>query len=148
MRLVVTTPFAILAEAEGIVHLRAENTTGPFGILPGHADFLTVLVPSVVSWRDEQGAERSIAVCGGVLEVSGDLIAIATPEAVPGDDGHRLETEVIARLMRRQEEDQDPRADAQRLYVETLRRVVRFLRARSPRPAPGGRFGPDDGIDT
>ena len=43
MRLTVTTPLAIVAEADDVAHLRAEDDTGAFGILPGHADFLTAL---------------------------------------------------------------------------------------------------------
>ena len=53
----------------------------------------------MVSWRDDRGAEHHVAVRGGMLEVrGGDTIAIATPEAVAGDDLHRLETEVLAEL--------------------------------------------------
>jgi alternate F1F0 ATPase F1 subunit epsilon len=79
-----------------VAHLRAEDETGVFGILPSHADFLTVLAPAVASWRDDRGAEHHVALRGGLLEVhGGDAIAIATPEAVAGDDLHRLESEVL-----------------------------------------------------
>ena len=99
MRLTVATPLAIVVEADDVVHLRAEDETGAFGILPGHADFLTALAVSVASWRDERGVEHHIAVRGGMLEVrGGDTIAIASPEAVAGDDLHRLEVEVLAAL--------------------------------------------------
>ena len=57
MKLTVTTPLAIVVEADDVVHLRAEDETGAFGILPGHADFLTALAVSVVSWRDASGTE-------------------------------------------------------------------------------------------
>src|SRR6516165_1340575 len=80
VRLTVTTPLAILVEASDVAHLRAEDETGAFGILPGHADFLTVLAVSVASWRDDRGAEHHVALRGGLLEVrGGDAIAIATP---------------------------------------------------------------------
>ena len=62
MRLSVATPLAIIVEADNVAHLRAEDDTGAFGILPGHADFLTALAVSVVSWRDVGGAEHHIAV--------------------------------------------------------------------------------------
>ena len=54
----VATPLAIIAEADDVAHLRAEDETGAFGILPGHADFLTALSISVASWRDRTGAEH------------------------------------------------------------------------------------------
>jgi len=65
VRLTVTTPLAIVIEVSDVVHLRAEDETGAFGILPGHADFLTALAVSVTSWRDERGLEHYVAVRGG-----------------------------------------------------------------------------------
>ena len=129
MRLTVTTPLAIVVEAGDVVYLCAEDDTGAFGILPGHADFLTALAASVASWRDDRGAEHHVAVRGGMLEVSdGDAIAIATPEAVPGDDLHRLESEVLAKFRRQLDEEQAVRTDAQRLYLAAIRQIARFLR--------------------
>jgi F-type H+-transporting ATPase subunit epsilon len=133
MRLSVATPLAIVVEADNVAHLRAEDDTGVFGILPGHADFLTALAVSVVSWRDEGGAEHHIAVRGGMLEVrGGNAIAIASPEAVPGDDLHRLEAEVLVGFHRQLAEEQVARTDAERLYLAAIRQIARFLRAEAP----------------
>ena len=139
MRLFVTTPLAILAEVHDVAHLRAEDETGAFGILPGHADFLTVLALSVVSWRDHEGAEHHIAVRGGVLEVrDGEAISIATREAVADDDLQRLETEVLVSFQHRAEEELTARADAQRLYLAAIRQVFRFLRSERAPAMPAG----------
>ena len=148
MRLNVATPLAIVIEVCDVAHLRAEDDTGAFGILPGHADFLTALAVSVASWRDNRGAEHHVAVRGGMLEVrDGGSIAIATPEAVPGDDLHRLESEVLDKFRRQLVEEQAARTDAQRLYLAAIRQIVRFLRdQRSPTVAltvgPGDGFAP------
>lgn len=129
MKLTVTTPLAIVTKADNVAHLRAEDDTGAFGILRGHADFLTALTVSVVSWRDSDGAEHHIAVRGGMLEVNGgDRITIATREAVADDDLHRLETEVVAKFQRRNEEEVMARTDAQRLYLAAMRQIYFFLR--------------------
>jgi F-type H+-transporting ATPase subunit epsilon len=139
MKLAVATPLAIIAEAEDVAHLRAEDETGAFGILPGHADFLTALSLSVVSWRDLHGAEHHLAVRGGVLEVrGGHAISIATREAVADDNLHRLETEVLATFRRRNEEDVTARTDAQRLYLAAVRQISRFLRSDHAPAAPAG----------
>ena len=146
MRLTIATPLAIVIEASDVAHLRAEDDTGAFGILPGHADFLTALAVSVASWRDDRGAEHYVAVRGGMLEVrDGNTIAIATPEAVAGDDLHRLESDVLAKFRRQLVEEQAARTDAQRLYLAAIRQIVRFLRdERSPTVAPT--VGPGDGF--
>jgi F-type H+-transporting ATPase subunit epsilon len=139
MKLTVTTPLAIVAEADDVAHLRAEDETGAFGILPGHADFLTVLAVSVVSWRDGRGAEHHLAVRGGMLEVSdGAAITIATREAVADDDLHRLATEVLATFKRRTEEELTARTDAQRLYLAAMRQIYRFLKSERVPAVPGG----------
>jgi len=137
MKLTVTTPLAIITEANDVVHVRAEDDTGAFGILHGHADFLTALAISVVSWRNGGGAEHHIAVRGGMLAVSaGNMITIATREAVADDDLHRLETEVLASFQRRNEEEVAARTDAQRLYLAAIRQIYRFLRPERPGPGP------------
>lgn len=139
MRLTVTTPLAIVVEADNVAHLRAEDETGAFGILPGHADFLTALAVSVVSWRDRRGAEHHAAVRGGMLEVrGGDAIAVATREAVASDDLHHLETEVLAAFRRGIEEERAARTDAQRLYLAAIRQICRFLRSERAPAVPGG----------
>jgi F-type H+-transporting ATPase subunit epsilon len=136
MNLTVTTPLAIVTKADNVVHLRAEDDTGSFGILRGHADFLTALEISVVSWRDDNGAEHHVAVRGGMLTVSGDAITIATREAVADDNLHRLETEVLLTFQRRAEEEVTARTDAQRLYLAAIRQIYRFLRPDRAGPVP------------
>jgi len=150
MRLSVATPLAIVIEVSDVAHLRAEDDTGAFGILPGHADFLTALAVSVVTWRDESGIEHHVALRGGMLEVrDGDTIAIATPEAVTSEDLHRLEVEVLDTFRRELLEEQAARTDARRLYLAAIRQIARLLRAERaptmpvvPTLDPGGGFAP------
>jgi F-type H+-transporting ATPase subunit epsilon len=149
MRLSVTTPFAIVVEADDVAHLRAEDPTGAFGILPGHADFLTTLSLSVATWRDRGGREHYVALRGGILQVQGgQAIAIATPEAVPGEDLERLETEVLAAFRRAEEDERAARLDAQRLYLAAIGRIARLLRPAAPGFPGGGAAapgGPEEG---
>jgi F-type H+-transporting ATPase subunit epsilon len=136
MKLTVATPLAIVVETDDVAHLRAEDETGTFGILPGHADFLTVLAVSVVSWRDAGGREHFAAVRGGMLAMEdGKEISIATPEAVAGDDLHRLEAEVLADFRHRLAEEEEARSGAQRLYLAALRQIVRYLRPETAPPS-------------
>jgi len=148
VRLTVATPLVIVVEVGDVVHLRAEDDTGAFGILPGHADFLTALAVSVASWRDDRGAEHHVAVRGGMLEMrDGNTIGIATPEAVAGDDLQRLETEVLAKFRLQLVEEQAARTDAQRLYLAAIRQIARFLRAeRAPTMPVMPTLDPGDGF--
>ena len=49
MRLLITTPTALVIDDHDVVAVRAEDESGGFGILSGHGDFLTALTVSVVS---------------------------------------------------------------------------------------------------
>ncbi len=139
MRLTVTTPLATIAQAGDVVHLRAEDETGAFGILPGHADFLTALTISVATWRDAKGAEHHVAVRGGMLQIEGgNTITITAREAIAGDGLHRLETEVLDAFRRQNEEEQAARTDAQRLYIAAIRQICRFLKSGREPVVPGG----------
>jgi F-type H+-transporting ATPase subunit epsilon len=50
VRLTIATPAAVLVDVDGVRSLRAEDQSGAFGVLPGHADLVTVLPPSVLRW--------------------------------------------------------------------------------------------------
>jgi F-type H+-transporting ATPase subunit epsilon len=139
MKLTIATPLAILVETGDVVHLRAEDETGSFGILAGHADFLTALAVSVVTWRGQCGTEHHAALRGGMLEVrGGSEIAVATPEAVLDDDLHRLEIEVLADFRRAFAEEQAARTGTQRLYIAAIRQIYRLLRPGWSTAMPNG----------
>ena len=128
MKLTIATPLGVVLETSEVAQIRAEDATGAFGILPGHADFLTVLTTSVLMWRDLSSAEHYIAVHGGVFEVRSGTVAVATRQAVPGEDLRRLESEVLVQFQHELREEQAARADAQRLYMAALKQIVQYLR--------------------
>ena len=71
MRLLITTPLEVVADDDDVAAARAEDDSGGFGILAGHADFLTCLPISIVGWRHADGGRRYCAVRRGVLTVRG-----------------------------------------------------------------------------
>jgi F-type H+-transporting ATPase subunit epsilon len=54
VRLRIVTPLSVIVD-EDAAALRAEDASGAFGVLPGHAPFLTALAVSIVSWRGNGG---------------------------------------------------------------------------------------------
>ena len=134
LHLTVTTPSQILVESDDVVAVRAEDQSGSFGILPGHADLLTVLVPSVLRWRTADGAARFCAVRGGVFTVaSGRDVAVACREGVVGDSLDELEAKVRAVRAQELEAERKARVEQIRLHALAVRQLVRYLR---PNPAP------------
>ena len=111
-----TTPAQILVDTGDVAAVRAEDETGSFGILPGHADLLTVLVPSVVRWRTTDGAARFCAVHGGVFTVTaGRNVAVACREGVLGDSLEDLEARVRSVRAQQLEADRKARVEQVRL---------------------------------
>jgi F-type H+-transporting ATPase subunit epsilon len=140
MRLLVTTPMAVIVDADGLRHVRAEDETGAFGILPGHADFITALAVSVITWRNGADEEHHVAVRGGVLTVrDGDLVEVATREAVGEDTLRRLGRAVLERFREEVEAEEESRISATRLHLAAIRQLQRYLEAGRqsiPRAAP------------
>jgi F-type H+-transporting ATPase subunit epsilon len=129
MRLLITTPTAVVIDDPDVVSVRAEDESGSFGILNGHVDFLTALSVSVVSWRQADDRQRFCAVRRGVLSVTnGSEVAIATREAIPGDDLDRLEQVVLARFRDAIEAERIERTESLQLQMKAIRQMVSYLR--------------------
>ncbi len=129
MRLRIVTPFLIVVDEDRVRALRAEDASGSFGVLSGHADFLTRLAISVVSWKTAGGAQRYCAVRRGILSVTaGRDIAIATREAIPGDDFARLGETVLERFRADSEVERQEHVESTRLQLMAIRQIMRRLR--------------------
>lgn len=133
MSLRIVTPLAVVVDQTAI-RLRATDASGSFGILPGHADFLTRLAVSVVTWVTPDGAAHFCAVRGGALTVRAGRVAIATREAVTGDDLERLDREVLSRFRANLDEERVEHVETTRLQLHVMRQMLLRLQQR-PRGA-------------
>jgi len=124
----IATPLAIVAEAADVASLRAADRSGGFGVLPGHADYLTVLEACVVSWRTAAGPWRYCALRGGVLRVTGgDSVLIACREATLGDALEGLRARVEADRLAAREAGRSAKLQGARLHARAIRSVVRRM---------------------
>jgi F-type H+-transporting ATPase subunit epsilon len=136
VKLLVTTPTTILLDVADVRLVRAEDSTGAFGIQRGHAELLTVLTVSVLSYRDAAGVERYVAVRGGVLHVhGGSVVEVATSEALAGDDLDVLEKDVVARYRAEADAEAKARMRESRLRLLAIRSIYRIVRGEPARDA-------------
>lgn len=134
LHLTISTPAAVLVDADDVAAVRAEDESGSFGILPGHTDFLTVLPASVVRWRTDGVGARFCALRGGVMTVSqGRHVAIACRRGSVGDDLEKLEHEVEALRAAELDAERRARVEQIRLHARAVRQLMQFLR-------PSGQF--------
>lgn len=127
MRLVVLTPQALVVDRD-VVHVRAEDASGAFGVMDRHADLLTALTVSVLVYRDLGRREHFVALRGGMLTVTGRArVEVLTREAVTGDDLEPLEREVLVRFRRAVADEEHARRGAGKLEGALLRRVADYV---------------------
>ena len=129
LHLTITTPNVVLLDEPEAQSVRAEDQSGGFGLLPGHADFLTVLPASVVRWRTSAGAERYCALRGGVMTVTkGHRVSIACRHGVLGEDLQKLEAEVHSARAEEIDAAARARVEQTRLHANAVRQLIRYLR--------------------
>ena len=92
MRLEILVPDGVVVCTEASA-VQASDPSGSFGLLPGHQDFFTTLIPCVLAYRDATGRTAYAAVDGGVLLLEGDQVTVVTQDAVTAG---RLEAVVEA----------------------------------------------------
>jgi len=146
LTLTIATPSARIIDRSEVQALRAEDGSGSFGIMPCHADLLTVLVPSVLRWRLPSGDMRYCAVDSGVLTVRGGFeVAVACRQALLGDDIEALHAKVLAMRAERIEVDRERRVDQTRLHARAVRAMMQLMRGTAPDFSANPKGG-DDGI--
>ena len=129
LTLTLATPSHVWFDAVEIVSLRAEDESGSFGIRTGHADFVTLLTPSVIRWTCTDGSLHFCAVDGGVLLVShGTQVSVACSEAIPGHSLEGLEAGVRRRHASDADAARRARVDQLRLHARAVRQMLRYLR--------------------
>lgn len=128
MRLQIVTPLTVEVDLSDVVSLRADDRTGSFVIWPHHADFITVLAITVVEWSRQAGEKGHIAVRGGILRVEGgDLVQIATRQAISGPTLEKLGSAVLDRLRDEAEAEARTRVAATRMHMGLIRQLDRYL---------------------
>lgn len=121
MRLEVITPMAVCVDRP-VRRIVAEGPDGHFGMLPGHVDYVSELVPGILLYETEEGVERFVAVNSGTLVKCSDEVRVAVRGAVEGDDLAALRKRVEAEFRQHDEEERDARAALARLEASMIRR--------------------------
>ncbi|MGW8161817.1 MAG: F0F1 ATP synthase subunit epsilon [Desulfobulbales bacterium] len=86
MRLKILLPTEIFL-IERIRQMTAESPFGEFCLKPRHIDYVTALVPGILTYLSQDGTEHFVAIDGGILIKEEDEIGVAARHAVQGELG-------------------------------------------------------------
>ncbi len=87
------TPTGVVFDAP-VQEVTAVNPLGEFGVLPEHINYVTALVPCVITVRLEDGQYRLFVVSGGLVEVKDGVMTVLASTAENAED--LMEGEVIS----------------------------------------------------
>ena len=110
LTLELATPIRLVV-SEAVDEVVIPGIEGYFGVLPGHAAFLTTLGAGELTYRQGR-EERSLAVNGGFAEVRNDTVIVLAdtserPEEIDRDRAERARQRAVQRLSGRSQEDID-----------------------------------------
>ena len=128
MRLKVLLPSQILVDEEAL-KVSAEAQNGSFTMLPRHIDFVTALVPGLLSFVAKDGEEHFLAVREGILVKCGAEVLVSTPDAVIGPDLGELRRTVEEHFREFDEYEKVARAAVARLEADLVRRFMELEQA-------------------
>ncbi len=83
-------PIEIYWQAENIGKVTAEGLEGYFTLLPRHIDYVSVLVPGIMTVVSSSDQTEYFAVDAGTLLKQGDKVSISTRNCVRGTDIENL----------------------------------------------------------
>ncbi len=122
LELEILVPDGVVVQ-QSVRSVQAADASGRFGLLPGHEAFVTLLVPCVLNYRDEQGAEHFAAVDGGVLLLQGNHVAVVTREAVLAERLEEVAQAAAAMLEARRLHERMARTEFAELQTSLLREL-------------------------
>jgi F-type H+-transporting ATPase subunit epsilon len=128
-RLNIVTPPGIFAR--DITHIRLRDETGYFGIMKGHIDFLTVLVPSLCYYLDINGREVFLAVDTGIFSVRRGIATLSAREVFESEDPERLSEIIENTFMKRRKSEASLREMLGDIEKSFMEKTVELLRGAS-----------------
>lgn len=107
----------------GVTSFVGEDATGSFGILPGHARFMTVLGFGLARFRIEAGPWQYLALPGALLYFVEDRMQITTRHYLKDADYARISRRLEEQMAAEERDLKAVKHSLRRLEEELLRRM-------------------------
>ncbi len=123
MRLKVLLPTEVLLDQQ-VTKIVAEAPNGYFCLLPRHVDFVTSLVPGIISFWDASETESFLAVDEGVVVKHGSQVLLSTQNAALSTDLGALRQLIDETFNVLDERERVTRSALARMEADLIRRLV------------------------
>ena len=125
MRLKALTPAGVVVD-EQITRVRFDALDGSFTFLPKHADFVTVVVPGLVSYTPAANPDKEVfmACDSGVLVKDNATVLLSVRRAVVSENLEELSRTISEEFKKDEENRKTVNAAMARLEVGLTRAVV------------------------
>tara|TARA_R110002095_G_scaffold415_2_gene2269 strand:+ start:7155 stop:7550 length:396 start_codon:yes stop_codon:yes gene_type:complete len=124
MNLKVLLPTEILID-QPVMKIIAEAENGSFCLLPKHVDFISALLPGILTFVDDRNCEYYLGIGGGILTKSGSEVRVSTIYAVQGDDLGTLRQKVAEQFEALNDRERLVRSAIVKLEADILRHFVK-----------------------
>lgn len=109
---------------EGVSAFVGADTTGSFGLLPGHTRFMTVLVFGLARFRrGEKSPWEYLALPGALLYFSADTLTLASRHYLRDSDYERISQRLADELLAEEEELHEIHESLRRMEEAMFRRM-------------------------
>jgi F-type H+-transporting ATPase subunit epsilon len=123
MNLKILLPEKVLLEQE-VNKIIAEGENGSFVMLPNHIDFVTAIVPGILSFESTQGQEIFIAVDEGILVKCNTHVFVSIRNAISGHELETLQKTVEEQFKKLDERETIARSAIAKLEVGVIRGFI------------------------
>ena len=111
-----------------IRYIRLKDEKGFFGIMKGHIDFLTVLVPSLCYYIDTNTKEIFLAVDGGILSVRGETVSLTSKQVFESEDSEKLAEIIENTIWKREESEKTFLKMLEGIERSFMEKTIEFIR--------------------
>lgn len=111
---------------KAVISFVAEDASGSFGILPGHARLITVLNPGLARFRTEGAGWRYIAMSSATLYFVGDELQLSGQRFLLCADYQSIQQALQVTLAQEQKALASLTRNVRRVEEEMLRRLSRL----------------------
>jgi F-type H+-transporting ATPase subunit epsilon len=111
-----------------VLRVSIEAGEGSVTLLPRHIDYVTAMVPGLLSFVNATGDEEFLAVDAGILVKCRDEVFISTRNAIRGPDLGSLRATVRQEFQKVDEREHMSRDALARLEADFIRRFIELER--------------------